>query len=55
MNLLDSIVKSCDIKKYEILKTFNGSEFTGTICKHPFEKLNFSGEEIERFKLRSID
>jgi isoleucyl-tRNA synthetase len=42
MNLLDSIVKSCDIKKYEILKTFNGSEFTGTICEHPFEKLNYN-------------
>ena len=41
-NLLDSIVKSCAIEKFKILKTFSGSEFTGTICKHPFEKLNYS-------------
>ena len=41
-NLLDSIVKSCAIKKFKILKTFNGSEFSGTICKHPFEKLNYN-------------
>jgi len=41
-NLLDSIVKSCDIKKFKILKTFSGSEFEGTICKHPFEKLGYN-------------
>ncbi len=41
-NLLDSIVKSCAIEKFKILRTFSGSEFTGTICKHPFEKLNYS-------------
>jgi isoleucyl-tRNA synthetase len=41
-NLLDSIVKSCAIEKFKILKTFSGSEFIGTICKHPFEKLNYS-------------
>ena len=41
-NLLDSIVKSCAIEKFKILKTFNGAEFIGTICKHPFETLNYN-------------
>ncbi len=39
--LVDSIVKSCEIKNYKILKSFKGSEFKGTICNHPFLKLNF--------------
>jgi isoleucyl-tRNA synthetase len=41
-NLLDTIVKSCSIEKFKILKTFNGSEFKGTICKHPFETLGYN-------------
>jgi len=40
-NLLESIVKSCDIENFKILKTFSGSEFAGTICKHPFETLGY--------------
>ena len=41
-NLLDSIVKSCDIEKFKILKTFSGSELTGTICEHPFKNLGYN-------------
>ena len=40
-NLLDSVIKSCSIEKFKILKTFSGSEFTGTICAHPFETLGY--------------
>ena len=40
-NLLDSIVKSCGIEKFKILKTFNGAEFEGTICVHPFQTIGF--------------
>ena len=43
-DLLNSIVKSCGIEKFKILKTFNGSEFTGTICRHPFEALGYNFE-----------
>ncbi len=43
-DLLKSIVKSCGIEKFKILKTFNGSEFTGTICRHPFETLGYNFE-----------
>ena len=41
-NLLDSIVKSCGIEKFKILKTFNGTEFDGTICTHPFQTLGYN-------------
>ena len=39
---MDSIIKSCNIEKFKVLKTFNGLEFTGTICKHPFETLGYN-------------
>ncbi len=41
-NLIESIVKSCEIKNHKILKTFKGSEFKGTICSHPFLEMNFN-------------
>ena len=40
-NLIDTITKECEIKNYKELKTFKGSEFKGTICTHPFAKINF--------------
>ena len=40
-NLLDSIIKSCEIKKFKVLKTFSGMEFVGTICAHPFQTLGY--------------
>jgi len=41
-SLLDSIVKSCGIEKFKILKTFNGAAFDGTICSHPFQTLGYN-------------
>jgi len=41
-NLLESIVKSCGIEKFEVLKTFNGNELAGTICSHPFHTLGYN-------------
>ena len=41
-NLIESVVKSCEIKKHRVLRTFKGSEFQGTICSHPFLKMNFT-------------
>ena len=38
-NLLDSIIKSCDIEEFKVIKKFKGSDFEGTICSHPFLKL----------------
>ncbi len=41
-NLIESLIKSCEIKNYKILKTFKGTELSGTVCHHPFLKLNFT-------------
>ena len=41
-NLLDSIVKSCGIEKFKIIKSFNGAEFAGTTCVHPLQKLGYN-------------
>ena len=43
-NLIGSIIKQCDIKNYKEIKTFKGSEFKGTICSHPFIKMDFNFE-----------
>ena len=40
-NLIESITKVCEIEKYKVLKTFKGSDFLGTVCFHPFNKMNF--------------
>jgi isoleucyl-tRNA synthetase len=40
-NLIESITKTCDIGDYKILKTFKGKELAGTICSHPFLKMNY--------------
>ena len=39
--LLESVVKECNLKNYEILNTFLGKELEGTICKHPFFELGY--------------
>jgi len=40
-NLINSISKECEIKNFKEIKTFKGSEFIGTICSHPFVKMEF--------------
>ena len=40
-NLVDSVVKSCGIKSFEILENFKGLELDGTVCNHPFLELKF--------------
>ncbi len=41
-NLIKSITEECEIKNFKEIKTFKGSEFEGTICSHPFFKMNFN-------------
>ena len=41
-NLIEAITKECEIKNYKEIKTFKGSELTGTICSHPFLKMNYN-------------
>jgi isoleucyl-tRNA synthetase len=40
-NLIESITKACEIENYKVIKTFKGKDLTGTICSHPFLKMNF--------------
>ena len=40
-NLVEAITKECEIKNYKEIKTFKGSELIGTICSHPFLKMNY--------------
>ncbi len=39
--LVESTIKSCEIKDYKVLKTFPGSDLKGTVCKHPLLKIKF--------------
>ena len=47
--LIENIVKSCGIKKFEILKEFQGDELKKTICSNPFKKLNFDALKKQEF------
>ncbi len=40
-NLIEVITKECEIKNYKEIKTFKGSELIGTICSHPFLKMDY--------------
>ena len=39
--LLDSVLKDCEIKKFQNLKKFKGKDFKDTVCQHPFFDLGF--------------
>ncbi len=41
-NLIKKIVENCEIKNYKVIKNFKGSEFEGTLCSHPFAKIDFN-------------
>ena len=40
--LVDSVIESCKIGKFKIIKSFKGDIFKNTICSHPFKKLGYS-------------
>ena len=42
--LLDSVIKDCEISKFKEIKKFKGKEFEGTICAHPFLELGYNYE-----------
>jgi len=43
-DLLESIIKECEIKNFVIEKEFLGKEFKGTICTHPFLDIGYSDD-----------
>jgi len=40
--LLETLIKDCEIKSFDIVKEFLGKEFKGTICSHPFLDIGYS-------------
>jgi isoleucyl-tRNA synthetase len=41
-SLIETITKECEIKNFKEIKTFKGSELSGTICNHPFLNINYN-------------
>ena len=40
-DLLETVIKECEIKSYKIEKEFLGKEFKGTVCIHPFSEIGY--------------
>ena len=43
-DLINAVIKDCEIKRYNKIKKFKGREFKNTICNHPFFDLGYSHE-----------
>ncbi len=39
--LLDQVLKECEIGTYKLIAQIKGKEFEGTICSHPFKNLGY--------------
>ena len=53
-DLVKSVVDSCEIKKFKVIKNFKGSELKNTICIHPFLKLGFD-YDVPMFDARFVN
>tara|TARA_Y100001970_G_scaffold293129_1_gene437956 strand:+ start:1803 stop:4523 length:2721 start_codon:yes stop_codon:yes gene_type:complete len=40
--LINSVIETCQLGKFKILKSFKGAEFKNTICSHPFKNLGYN-------------
>jgi len=40
-DLLESVIKDCNIKKFETLKEIPGKDFSGSVCTHPFFNIGY--------------
>ena len=52
--LLESLIKSCGISDYKVIKNFQGSEFKNTICSHPFVNLGYK-DDIPMLEARFVN
>ena len=41
-DLLESLIKDCEVQSFDIEKEFSGKEFEGTICSHPFLDIGYN-------------
>ncbi len=53
-DLLETFLKETDIKSYENLKEFSGTEFSGTTCYHPFKKINGYEYDVPMLEARFV-
>jgi len=53
-DLVKSVVDSCEIKKFKVIKSFKGLELKNTICSHPFLKLGFD-YDVPMFDARFVN
>ncbi len=53
-DLVKSVLDSCEIKKFKVIKNFKGSELKNTICIHPFLKLGFD-YDVPMFDARFVN
>jgi len=40
-DLIENLIKECEIKNFVVEKEFSGKEFEGTICSHPFLNIGY--------------
>ncbi len=53
-DLIDSFIKSCDIKKFKIIKNFKGIDLKNTFCSHPFLNLGYD-YDVPMFDARFVN
>jgi len=53
-DLVNSVVKSCEIEKFKIIKNFKGSDLKKTICSHPFLKLGYD-YDVPMFEAKFVN
>jgi isoleucyl-tRNA synthetase len=53
-DLINSVIKSCGIEKFKIIKNFKGVEFNKTNCSHPFLNLGYK-EAIPMLEARFVN
>ena len=53
-DLTSSFVESCEIKKFKIIKNFNGKDLKNTICSHPFVNLGYD-YDVPMFDARFVN
>ena len=39
--LINSVIESCELGKFKVLKSFKGDLFKNTLCSHPFKNLGY--------------
>ena len=52
-DLLDSVIKDCEISNFKEINKFEGKQLEGTVCSHPFLELGYD-QEIPMLEARFV-